>query len=284
MPGIMTPDNIQAALESLESELPSLTGKETWETIKDEFHALKHRLQESDNPEERDRLASELVDLLVPYKHARDQLREETRLQHIRAVLQDTIETDLLAFAATMSVDNKIVEPSADIAMKSMIVDLDQEEAGLRLITIKEGGIEPGKSIKIRNFHLDLPSMTELIAGASSVLITVADPVIAGVLLIIGSLTKVPGTITSQLSEQETSVFWGFVLARDRDNAAEESLIAKYTNDERMKHGRLPLTNEGVRDALYRLEKLKSVELVKGKEDTEEKENTWRIVEKYEIK
>ena len=284
MPGIMTPDNIQAALESLESELPSLTGKEAWETIKDEFRALKHRLQESDDPEERDRLASELVDLLVPYKHARDQLREETRLRHIRAVLQDTIETDLPAFVATMSVDNKIVEPSADIAMKSMVVDLDQEEAGLRLITIKEGGIEPGKSIKIRNFHLDLLSMTELIAGASSVLITVADPVIAGVLLIIGSLTKVPRAITSQLSEQETSVFWGLVLARDRDNSAEESLIAECANDERVKHGRLPLTNEGVRDALQKLEKLKSVELVKGKEDIEEKENTWRIVEKYEIR
>ncbi|KAF5416053.1 MAG: hypothetical protein C5S48_04195 [Candidatus Methanogaster sp.] len=283
MPGIMTPDNIQAALESLESELPSLTGKEAWETIKDEFRALEHGLQESDDPEERDRLASELVDLLVPYERARDQLREETRLQHIRAVLQDTIETDLSAFVATMSVNNNIVEPSADIAMKSMVVDPDQEEAGLRLITIKEGGIRPGKSIKIRNFHLDLPSMTELIAGASSVLITVADPVIAGVLLIIGSLTKVPRAITSQLSEQETGVFWGLVLARDRDNAAEESLIEEYTNDERMKHGRLPLTGEGVRDALHRLEKLRSVELVEGKEDTD-KENTWRIVEKYEIK
>ena len=120
--------------------------------------------------------------------------------------------------------------------------------------------------------------MAELIAGASSVLITVVDPVIAGVLLTIGSLTKVPRAITSQLSEQETSVFWGLVLARDRDNSAEESLIAEYTNDERKKTGRLPLTNEGVRDALHRLEKLKSVELV------EEKENTWRIVEKYEIK
>ena len=71
-------------------------------------------------------------------------MREETRLQHIRAVLQDTIETDLPAFVATMSMDNKIVEPSADIAMKSMVVDLDQEAAGLRLITIKEGGIELG--------------------------------------------------------------------------------------------------------------------------------------------
>lgn len=282
----MTPDNIQAALDSLESELPSLTGKEAWETIKDEFRALEHGLQESDDPEERDRLASELVDLLVPYERARDQLREETRLQHIRAVLQDTIETDLPAFAATMSVDNNIVEPSADIAMKSMVVDPDQEEAGLRLITIKEGGIAPGKSIKIRNFHLDLPSMTELIASSTitgTTVITQPDPhiVVAGVLLIISSLTE---TVTSKLSEEVTSVFWGLVLARDRDSSAGECLIAECTNNERIKYGRQQLTDEGVRDALHRLETIRSVELVDGKEDTEDKENTWRIVEKYEIK
>lgn len=274
MSSIMTPENIQAALDSLESELPSLTGKDVWDSIKDEFHTLKQRLQDSNDPEERDILASELIDLLVPYERARDRLREEIRLQHIRAVLRDTIETDLPAFAAKMEMDSKIVEPSAAVILESIVVDLDQEESEVRLIKIKEGGIGPGKSVKIRNFHLDLLSMTELIATS---IITAADPVVAGVLLIIGSLTKVPKAVTIQLSEQETSVFWGLVLARDVDNSAEESLIAEYTNVEREKTGRLPLTNEGVRDTLYRLEKLKSVELV------EEKQDTWQIVEKYEI-
>lgn len=282
----MTPENIQAALDSLESELPSLTGKDVWDSIKDEFHTLKQRLQESDDNEERDMLASELIDLLVPYERARDRLREEIRLQHIRAVLRDTIETDLPRFAATIGVDSKIVEPSAAVILESIVVDLDREESGVRLIKIKEGGIEPGKSIKIRNFHLDLLSMTELIASSTitvTTVITQPDPhiVVAGVLLIINSLTE---TVTIPLSEEDTTVFWGLVLARDRDSSAEESLIAECTNDERVKHGRLPLTNEGVRDALHRLEKLKSVELVEGKEGTEEKENTWRIVEKYEIR
>jgi hypothetical protein len=268
----MTPDNIQAALDSLENELPSLTGKEAWDSIKDEYHTMKQRLQDSNDPEERDIIASELIDLLIPYEHARDALKEET---HIRAVLRDMLETaDLPAFAAKMGVDNKIVEPSEAVIMKSIVVGPD--ESGVRLIKIKEGGIEPGKSVKIRNFHLDLPSMIESIASAGA-RIPVTDPVVAGVLLTIGILTKVPKAITIQLSEQETSVFWGLVLARDADNAAEESLIAEYTNDERKKTGRLPLTNEGVRDALHRLEKLKSVEPVEGKEDT------WRIVEKYEI-
>ena len=124
--------------------------------------------------------------------------------------------------------------------------------------------------------------MTELIASTTitgTTVITQPDPhiVVAGVLLIINSLTE---AVTIQLSEEETSVFWGFVLARDRDNSAEECLIAEYTNDERIKHGRQPLTNDGVRDALRRLEKLKSVEPVEGEQDTD----IWRIVEKYEIK
>lgn len=275
----MTPDNIQAALESLESELPSLTGKDAWNTIKDEFHTLKRRLQESDDPEECDRLASELIDLLVPYEDARDRLKEETRLQHIRVVLQDTMETDLPAFAATMGMDNMIVEPSAAIVLKSMVVD--PEESEVRLIKIKEGGIEGGKSIKIHNLHLNLRVMTELIASTTitgTTVITQPDPhiVVAGVLLIINSLTE---TVTIPLSEEETSVFWGLVLARDSDNSAEECLIVEYTNDERIKHGRQPLTNEGVRGALRRLEKLKSVEPLEGEQDTD----IWRIVEKYEI-
>jgi hypothetical protein len=67
-------------------------------------------LQDSNDPEERDRFASELVDLPVPYEHARDRLKEETRLQHIRIVLRDTIEITIPAFAANRGVDNRIVE------------------------------------------------------------------------------------------------------------------------------------------------------------------------------
>ncbi len=150
MPGIMTPENILAALDGLESELPALTGKEAWGTIKDDFHTLKQRLQKSCDSEERDRLASELIDLLVPYKDARDRLNEETRVQHIRAVLRETMETDLPTFAATMGVDNTIVEPSAAIVLKSMVVD--PEESEVRLIKIKEGGIEGAKASRSTTF------------------------------------------------------------------------------------------------------------------------------------
>jgi hypothetical protein len=284
MLSMMTSDNIVAALVSLESELPSLTGKEAWETIKDEFRTLRLRLRDSNDPEERDRLASELIDLLDPYEYARDGLNEEIRLQHIRAVLRDTMETDLLAFAAKMGVDNKkIIEPSAAVALESMMAEPEDSgvsEAGVRLIKIKEGGIDAGKTIKIRNFHLDLAMIGELVASTTMTvdkIIHQLDPqiVIAGVLLIICSLTR---AITIQLSEQETSVFWGFVLARDADNVAEEGLITKYTNKERVKIGLLPLTNEQVKNILCRLKALKSVELVEGEQDI------WRIVEKYRIK
>jgi len=173
----------------MESELPSLTGQEAWTTIKDDFYALKLRLQDSNDPEERDRLASELVDFLVPYKHVRDRLKEETHLANIQAALRDTMETDLPIFAAKMDLDNNVVESTAAVVLKSIIVDL--EESKVRFIEIKEGGIEPGKSIKIRNFHLDLLLMTELI-GTSILTSTLAvvNPVVAGVLLIIGNLTK----------------------------------------------------------------------------------------------
>ena len=281
MSSIMVHGNILAALNSLEGELPLLTG-EDWETIRDEFYTLMSQMRNSNDPEERDRLASDLVDLLLPYEHARDRLKEEIRFQHIRTVLQDTMKTDLPAFAKAMGLDKKIVEPSAAVALESIMAELEDSgvsEAGVRLIKIKEGGIDVGKTIKIRNFHLDLAMIGELAASTTMTvdnIIHQLDPqiVIAGVLLIIRSLTR---AITIQLSEQETSVFLGFVLARDADNMAEEELITKHTNNERVKIGLLQLTNEQVKNILYRLKALKSVELVKGKQDI------WRIVEKYKI-
>jgi len=282
MSSIMTPGNILAALDSLEGEMPSLTDEDAWETIKDEFLTLRLRLRGSNDPEERDRLASELIDLLVPYEHARDALNEEIRLQHIRAVLRDTMETKLLAFAREMDLDEKMVEPSAAVALESIMAEPEDSvvsEAGVRFIKIKEGGKGAGKTIKIRNFRLNLIMIGELAASITMTadkMIHHPDPqiVVAGVLLIIRSLT---GAITIRLSEQETSVFWGFVLARDKDNKAEEGLITKYTNKEREKIGLQPLTNEQVKNILYRLKALKSVELVEGEQDI------WRIVEKYKI-
>lgn len=282
MSSIMTPGNILAALDSLEGEMPSLTGEDAWETIKDEFLTLRLRLRGSNDPEERDRLASELIDLLVPYEHARDALNEEIRLQHIRAVLRDTMETKLLAFAREMDLDEKMVEPSAAVALESIMAEPEDSvvsEAGVRFIKIKEGGKGAGKTIKIRNFRLNLIMIGELAASITMTadkMIHHPDPqiVVAGVLLIIRSLT---GAIAIRLSEQETSVFWGFVLARDKDNKAEEGLITKYTNKEREKIGLQPLTNEQVKNILYRLKALKSVELVEGEQDI------WRIVEKYKI-
>lgn len=52
MSSIMTPGNILTALDSLEGELPSLTGKDAWETIKDEFYTLMSQMRNSNDPEE----------------------------------------------------------------------------------------------------------------------------------------------------------------------------------------------------------------------------------------
>ena len=51
MSGIMTPENILAALNNMESELSSQTGNEVWETIKDKFHTLKPMLRDRNDPE-----------------------------------------------------------------------------------------------------------------------------------------------------------------------------------------------------------------------------------------
>ena len=132
MSSVMNPDNILGAFAVLESELPLLTGKD-WQAVEKKLRILKLQIRESKNPGERDRLASKIVDLILPYKLARNRFNEGICLQHIRSVLQDTLENDLPEFARTMGADKKTVKASADVVLKLLAAESTSFGAGVRL-------------------------------------------------------------------------------------------------------------------------------------------------------
>ena len=278
MSSVMNPDNILGAFAVLESELPLLTGKD-WQAVEKKLRILKLQIRESKNPGERDRLASKIVDLILPYKLARNRFNEGICLQHIRSVLQDTLENDLPEFARTMGADKKTVKASADVALKLLAAESTSSGAGVRLVKIKPGGIEGGKTIKTRNLHLELGVLIDLGAGATmTVSKIVGQPhpiiIIAGILLTIRALSK---AMTFPISEREASVFWGLIQTQRVSACADKPAITTHTNNERTKYGLCALGENQVTDALKRLQALKCVEL------SEQKPDTWLIVENYEI-
>jgi|LGOV01.1.fsa_nt_gb hypothetical protein len=282
MSSAMTPETILAALTSLEEELPPLVGLKSWKSIEKEFQAHMHRLQHSSDPVDREISASELVNIVAPYDDARERLREEIYLQHIRAVLRDTMEKELPPIAAAIGVDDKVITPSADVALQSMVTEPAKSGApkdGVRLIKIKTCGIGGGKTIKIRNLHLDLGVLIDLGAGVTmTVSKIVGQPhpiiIVAGVLLTIRSLMK---AMTVSLSEQEASVFWGLIGAQNASIRADKTAIRKHTNSERTQYGLSALNENQVTEALKRLQALKCVKV------SVQKPETWRIVENYTI-
>jgi len=276
---VMNPDNILGAFAVLESELPLLTGKD-WQTVEKKLRVLKLQIRESKNPEERDRLASKIVDIILPYELARDRFNEEIRLQHIRSVLKDTLKNDLPEFARTMGADKKTVKASTDVALKLLATESTSSGAGVRLVKIKPGGVDGGKTIKTRNLHLDLAVLIDLGAGATmtvSKIVGQPHPIIilAGILLTIRALSK---AITCSISEREASVFWGLIQAQRAGACIDKPAITTHTNNERTKYGLYQLGENQVTDALKKLRALKCVEL------SEQKPDTWLIVEDYEIK
>ncbi len=190
-------------------------------------------------------------------------------------ITSSTLEPDLVALAAEMRLPASIAKPSADVAARMMLA-----EHTTRLIDMPPDGLGGGKSIKLRNLHLDVNQLSGLTLGAIAAAQNVVDKphplvIAAGVLLTIRSLID---AMTVKISERDATVFWGLIQARGRDDTARESDIREEANKARAEIGLDPLSENEVRNALRTLATLKSVEAVAKKRDT------WRVIEKYKVK
>lgn len=282
MADLMSPYNILAAFNRIEKELPALVGAEGWSKTGEELIMALGQLRSSSDTTEQEELADNLIDLLSEYGQARARLNAEIQVQ---AAVKDELAGDIMIIA------NRLVGISTDdpqafveAAYYPLGWSFDPEDLAKldpeRRITIKPGGLKGGKSIKFSNVHLDLGEMSEMGAGALLLgydAITKSHPLVmvAGVLLTIRALTK---AMTVELSEQEASVFWGFVQSRDRENSASNRAIFEQTNVERQRYGLDALTEAQFKYAMIMLEQLKCIEKVGAKPDS------WRIIEQYKIR
>ena len=148
-----------------------------------------------------------------------------------------------------------------------------EAETQSRTVTIQRDFSE-GKSVKFRNFKLDLSGFAKLAADFALLGQDALDKpkpmvVAAGVLLTLWTLR---GEMTEKLSEQEASVFWGMAMACAHKSPrwATKTRIAEATNAERAKVGLKTLDEGQVQHSLIRLIEISAIARVRGQDNTYE--------------
>jgi len=272
MPNHLTPENFLLVLDRLNAQLPLLVGSPEWETMSSEVQSRVHRLRTSSDLGERNDLVDGLLDILTPFEKARKALKTELELQ---PAIQET-QTIIEQFAP--EINSQEAQAIASRAAHLSWTPADASPPTVRSLKLRKGGVGGAKSIKFSHLQLDIGEASAIAAGAIATGASIVEKshfliILAGVLYTIRSLTE---AMSIEISEQESSVFWGCIQSCKKNRIASENEIISATNDERARYGLSTLTEEEIRNTLRRLETLKSVKSVA--------QGQWRIIEHYRVK
>jgi hypothetical protein len=267
------PQFILTAVQRIYDALPALIG-EDWSTIQPQVDAHIITLQ---NQPDAYLASTQIFGLLARYEAARQRLSQELIVQQVVvANLNQSLEqmqytADESVLAAVMSGISWEVDPET--------IPADGEEASTRSITMEEGGVDGGRSIKFRNLDLDMGKMMLNVGNLGLLVHGAIDKPIpfvmaASALVIVGTLLT---ETTEEIEQQEATVFWGMIQAIGTMHGAGlyETTIREATNDERAKYGMGALTEGQIHTSLVKLVSLKSVA---------QTGDVYRIVEKFKAK
>lgn len=260
---VYLPEYILSALKTVEDELITLVG-ENWSQIANKYNELKQSLSD----ESRKLLASvEIIELFSPYEVAQKKI--------MTAIIRQDEVGDILLMIADI-IPRLNINPQISTAITEAI----QPSNRMRHILVHN--IDEVRSFKLGNIKFELGEMHILGTAIMTIVAdkfagTNAGPLIiaVGILSIAQKLIK---EMTVKFDEREATVFYGFAKIVGDDKIATECEIQKAANSARDEIGLNPLDSTQLRNALHQLEKLKTVELVSGKNET------WCIKENFCIK
>lgn len=278
----ITPHRILVVLSSMKEELPELMGNQAWQEISGQFTAMLSELQDAKGNERRQELSASLIELIVPYRPARQRFWEgihrETKDEELDR-FSAYVQTGLTQLAGELGGHGPDIPGIYQAASQYIVMDIPHANAVQRLVTLSKGGVGKAESIKAGNFKLDIRHLSEIAPGVvlavGEKIIDAGNPILiaAGVLLILQSVLK---AMTVEISPTEASVFWGFIRTCEKDMISTEEKIRKRTNLERKKVGLKPLTKDEVRHALHVLQTMKTIRSLDEK-------GQWQIMEKYRV-
>jgi hypothetical protein len=282
-----SPLSLLAAISRIEKEITNISEPDGQQSSELEFVDMVSTLHNDQKIKSSRVLAAKIFEMLyINYDTTGKRLTLELEIQDaIRGEINDNLQliinqlnidkssVDILLSASQYS--TKWTIENANELLKND--DTDPGNLLSRSVRIGEGGLSGGKSIKFRNIHLDIGEMSSLASGAIIAGYEMLEKrhilvIVAGVLLTISLLTKI---MTVELSEQDASVFWGFICLRDKNGICDAKKLLETTNRERISFGLEPLSELQFTYSLKKLEKIRSVK--------KEKNNQWRIIEKHKI-
>ena len=255
------------AIKQLLLELPNIIGMDEYHRIEAEVLVYQEEFDKTEDKEQQAELALKLMRVIWNYPDASNRFNQiKTDTDICNKVLKN-----LSLILPSLGFDQQISRKLSDITTNP----------STRIIVIQPGGQGKTKSIKVGNLDFDFGEFGQLAAGiilAAQDVVEKPNPLLiaTGIILISASIYSAS---TKEISEQEATVFWGFIkLVEGGKKYASSEEIWHNTNIER---GKLFLTNLSINEVKASLLKLKNIYTVN---QMGLKGNYWQITEKYHIK
>jgi hypothetical protein len=264
-PSVKSPVLVLIAISRIYPALQKrLTGAE-WQEIHAELDSAIASLTDSSRSAEHPVAVLTVVRLLSKSEAGREMLAG-------RLAAQDAV----LSLSGSSDETSAFYRVLAAVDVDAPVAEDSSEERG---ITLKPGGVGGGRSIKLKNIHLDF---VELLTIGSSSVASLAAVLAAPNPLVIAScvLTVVQSLVTSAtktIGEDEASLFWSFIqtAGQREDKTVTEAEVRAAADKERREFGLTPFKKAEFVKALKALESLSSI-VPAGPA-------RWRLIESYHV-
>lgn len=192
--------------------------------------------------------------------------RAEEKRKEITRIVIDIIQ--IYDIQNKTEIASKIINHFLDITPPEM-------EPCLYFITIGEGGLGGGRSIKPGNIWLNWKKL--LVDGIESIL-TIVGAVATPWLVPLAGLVvwnKICSALTIEITERHAAVVWAMWMNRDKENCVKDEVILDLVNKELSKYNRSEMSRRELDKILKELEKMKCIERTD--------ENKWWLRERVKI-
>ncbi|MBK9745760.1 MAG: hypothetical protein IPO91_03180 [Chloroflexi bacterium] len=278
------PLNVYVALKRIEIDLPVLLEENARDEVLRRLAISAQQLKQESDPKTRKLIVADIRQILWMHEQAKKRFTEELRAQ---AVIVNNLHDSLVHVLPSTTferqkLDHALLELLSHIAWQSS-PESDPVDSGEthRAISISPGGFN-AKSIKFSNLRLSVVDLLKLAGGtlgAGVAVLNSSHPYLIMFTALALAATFVEAS-TKELSEQDASVFWGFVVA-SRDNPeriSEENATFETTNDERAGYGFEAISEKQFKVSLIALTRLGVIKRVNGSG------NQWKIIEQYHVR
>lgn len=269
---------ILSSAKGLYPKMQAELSKQVWDELKSQLDMSTAVLANA-NDQELQMQAFKVLELMASDNTTKELFGRRQNIQ--KALLLDLYKVlgEILGKESLENVEKHLalVLGSASFELDESASNLDFAQSAERLMTLKEGGVNGGKDIKLSNLTLNFGDLTKL--GTSMIgLIQGIDSdkgilaIAAGVLGLVGALYS---GMVKAVTEDEASVFWALItVAGQRDNKiATTDELNTAVSSEREKYGLKQLDKITVTGVLHRLCDRNAVKQVD--------EGSWQLIESY---